>query len=788
MSIDPKLVAAGALSAAAAAYACGLLPSAPQPSALPTESGSLVLYVNGVQVTVPPHALHPRMTLLEFLREQMGLTGAKLSCNQGGCGACTVMLTSWDATSSAWEHRAVNGCLRPVLSCHGMSVTTTEGIGSRDTGFHPVQERIAACNGSQCGFCTPGQVMSLYSLLREKGDAPLSLESIEERFDGNICRCTGYRPIMTAAHTFAREGHAADRTDISNFSTKFEPYVASSEKPPPGSLKQGAPTSLSVIAQDVSWLKVCSINELNAARAAASAAGKSTALVVGNTKTGPYGKDNTTDIFIDISALPELSFRTASETEGVTVGAAVTITKLMSYLTENAALSPGSYEALVNHMKRVGNWQVRNVGCWAGNLTMAKTLKFASDLSTIFMGAGATLSVLYKGVQSTMSIYDYLWDEHDMDQLLLLAIQIPVLQPNEVFQTYRAAIRQNSAHALLNAAFRVTLSGGVVTDATLVYGLAQDRAVFAAEAEAALKGKPLDVAALSNVLDALDSFELIVESHYKTVYQPEGKESYRRSLVQSFMYKFFLHLMGDKAPASLASAAKLYERGVSSGKQTFKTVLPSDHSGSKPMPKIESREQAAGETIYHDDEGIGNCLHAAFVPCTQAPAIIVSIDTAEALSMPGVVAFVGAEDIAGNNTVAFAAPGQEELFVAVGEKGAGSSYVGQPLGCIVAKTRRQAEAAVESVKVTYASDPSKPGLYSLEDAIAAKSYQPGWEEPRTQAKGDVEAAIEAARKDVSGSVVVTGEFRIGGQSCVCTLFACERFLCVFFGALDLRTF
>jgi xanthine dehydrogenase iron-sulfur cluster and FAD-binding subunit A len=111
---------------------------------------------------------------------------------------------------------------------------------------------------------------------------------------------------------------------------------------------------------------------------------------------------------------------------------------------------------------------------------------------------------------------DYLWNEHDMDQLLVLSITIPTLQPNEVFQTYRAAIRQNSAHALLNAAFRVTLSDGVITDATLVYGLAQDRAVFATEAETALKGKPLDVATLSNALDALDSFEMIVESHYKT--------------------------------------------------------------------------------------------------------------------------------------------------------------------------------------------------------------------------------------------------------------------------------
>jgi abscisic-aldehyde oxidase len=118
------------------------------------------------------------------------------------------------------------------------------------------------------------------------------------------------------------------------------------------------------------------------------------------------------------------------------VGAAVTISKLIALLSDNAALST-SFDTLVKHMKRVGNWQVRNVGCWAGNLTMAKTLKFASDLSTIFMGANATLSVLYQGKECRMTVKEYLWGAHDMDQLLVLSIAIPKLTEGESFQTYR---------------------------------------------------------------------------------------------------------------------------------------------------------------------------------------------------------------------------------------------------------------------------------------------------------------------------------------------------------------
>ena len=764
----------GAAAAAGAAFAfCGGAAKPEAPTAVP--SASVVFYVNGVQVSALPHEVHPRMTLLEFLRENLKLTGTKLSCNQGGCGACTVTLTSWEESAGKWEHRAINACLRPVLSCDGMAITTSEGIGSNETGFHPVQERIAACNGSQGGFCTPGQVMSMYSLLREKGNEALSLIEIEERFDGNICRCTGYRPIMTAAHTFAAEG-GRDRTDVANFSTKFAPYVASSEKPPPAGARQASSPSLQVVTADAAWHRVASIAELESTRKAAIAAGKCTALVVGNTKTGPYGPNAAVDTFLDISRIPELNtVSSASDgpSKGITVGAAVSITKLCAHLQTHKNLS-ASFETLCAHMKRVANWQVRNVGSWAGNLTMAKTLKFASDLSTIFMGAGCTLRALYKGSEVTLSIYDYLWQEHDMDQLLLVSMHIPALADGEIFQTYRTALRQNSAHALLNAAFRVTVTGGTVTAATLVYGLAQDRAIFATAAQAALVGQAVaSPRTLSAVLGALEGSvinDLIVESHYKTVYQPEGKEGYRRSLVRSYFYKFFLHLMGDATPAALRSATKVYERGASSGKQVFKTKLPADHPGSRPMPKIEAKEQAAGETLFHDDEGNGDCLHAAFVPCTKAPAKIVSIDASAAFAMPGVVDFVTAEDIPGINSVAFAAPGHEELLVAAGDDGkqAGTSYVGQPIGVIVAKSRREAEAATEAVQVVYAT--SEPGIYSLEDAIAAKSF---YGEVKEKTKGDVAAQFAQAAKAAT-SVVISGELRIGGQS----HFAMEKNICL----------
>lgn len=159
---------------------------------------SLFVYVNGVKKTLAN--VEPETTLLDYLRST-GLTGTKLGCGEGGCGACTVTVSSFDPQTKKIVHRPVNACLAPLCSLDSCHVTTVEGIGSVPMaapksgkigsradkgGLHPVQQRIANFHGSQCGFCTPGIVMSMYTLLQNK-QAP-SLEEVEEAWDGNLCR------------------------------------------------------------------------------------------------------------------------------------------------------------------------------------------------------------------------------------------------------------------------------------------------------------------------------------------------------------------------------------------------------------------------------------------------------------------------------------------------------------------------------------------------------------------------------------------------------------------------
>ncbi|KAJ2844061.1 hypothetical protein IWW36_005325, partial [Coemansia brasiliensis] len=165
----------------------------------PQFSSSILFYLNGSRRVIDDVDLD--MTLLQYLRST-GMTSVKLGCGEGGCGACTVMVSSYDSVTNKPRHYTANACLFPLYAVDGLHIVTVEGLGN-STNPHQIQLRLATLHSFQCGFCTSGFVMSLYVLLRNNPQ-PTELE-IEECFDGNLCRCTGYRPILDAAKTFAKD-------------------------------------------------------------------------------------------------------------------------------------------------------------------------------------------------------------------------------------------------------------------------------------------------------------------------------------------------------------------------------------------------------------------------------------------------------------------------------------------------------------------------------------------------------------------------------------------------------
>ncbi|MEO7549277.1 MAG: 2Fe-2S iron-sulfur cluster-binding protein, partial [Ramlibacter sp.] len=140
----------------------------------------------------------PDRTLLEVLREDLGATGTKEGCGEGDCGACTVVLG--EKAGDGMRYRAINSCIRLAHSIDGMALWTVEDLAAADGTLHPAQQAMVQCHGSQCGFCTPGFVMSLFGMYQNHvcKDRTIQRELAREELSGNLCRCTGYRPILDA--------------------------------------------------------------------------------------------------------------------------------------------------------------------------------------------------------------------------------------------------------------------------------------------------------------------------------------------------------------------------------------------------------------------------------------------------------------------------------------------------------------------------------------------------------------------------------------------------------------
>ena len=154
------------------------------------------------------HDVPPTRTLLEVLREDLNSTATKEGCNEGDCGACTVVLG--EAQGSRIQYRAVNSCIRLAHAIHGLALWTAEDLASPDGTLHPVQQALVQNHASQCGFCTPGFAMSLFGLYQNQvgQGVPITREQAQEALSGNLCRCTGYQHIVQAVMQVAMQGDA----------------------------------------------------------------------------------------------------------------------------------------------------------------------------------------------------------------------------------------------------------------------------------------------------------------------------------------------------------------------------------------------------------------------------------------------------------------------------------------------------------------------------------------------------------------------------------------------------
>jgi xanthine dehydrogenase/oxidase len=601
-------------------------------------ANQITFWINGRKTVVDQP--DPRTLLLDYLRsDDVGLTGTKKVCAQGGCGACTVTLSRWDCAAQRIVQIGINACLRPLCAVDGMAITTIEGIGSTATKLSPVQYQVAVDNGSQCGYCTPGWVMSMHAYLVAHPHAILTQLEVENLFDGNLCRCTGFRPILYAMRHFAGDWGPADEKG----SMRCEPWPSYNAKTgrgliplrlpnepneiPPGIRQPPAP--LYVAQRGYTWRRILSLSELKSRMAAFDVAPR---LVAGNTSIGIYGEPAQDVTFgppfhrLDINAIPELH-GIVQDAAGIVVGALTTYTELLEYLDASMPAMPEAHrrglQPIYYMAKRTAGRIVRDAATLGGNTMLVVShveegTPFPSDMFTALCMADASLEFTCAGWSGSkrLKVLDFAaaWqNESELRRgVILERYLVPWAKPEAFCRTYKVALREVNAHSIVNAGMRIAFdSKQKVSAAAIVFGGIGPIAFHAQALESWLIGRTWDGSTLSGALrrvrdEVLRRIEASAQ-RMKSVPDEGFTASYRTHLAESFFYQFYIWVAEQVAPGTivpaLQSAGIRYERPVSRGTQTYQKY-EDEYPVNKPYIKAEAFMQAAGEAIYTHDESL----------------------------------------------------------------------------------------------------------------------------------------------------------------------------------------
>ncbi|XP_059486225.1 uncharacterized protein LOC132202920 isoform X2 [Neocloeon triangulifer] len=716
-----------------------------EPVAVTGSTDEVTFTINGKTYKVD--ATLPQDTSLNtFIRDVANLKGTKYMCQEGGCGACIVSATIEHPISKQRETKAVNSCLVRVFSCHGWEVRTVEGIGDRQKGYHKTQAQLAKFNGTQCGFCSPGMVMNMYSLL-EGGKAP-TMADVENAFGGNICRCTGYRPILDAFKALASnatpqlKAACADIEDIYKICPKTNEQCS-------GTCRD-VPKSVALRSDGVTWRTVTSIAEL---REALTNVGEVPyKLVAGNTAEGVYRSEGIM-AYIDLNGVPELR-AIDKKADKITLGANVNLTEAMQFFNSVTDKGFTYLKQLGTHIDWIANVPVRNVGTLAGNLSIKHSHhEFPSDIFTSFEAAGAKLNIMdASGDVKKVTLVDYL--VLDMTKKFIHSIEFSPKGENTRFRTFKITPRAQNAHAYVNAGFcfefENTSSWKVVGQPRIVIGGINPEFTHATNIETFLTGKSLTenstiAAALAELGRQLLPDRVL----------PDASVEYRKNLAQALFYKFVLGLDSSKVSAAHKSGGDNLVRPLSSGKQDFdtdKSLYPLNEA----VPKIEAIAQCSGEAEYVNDiPTIPGELHAAFVLTTISTGTISNIDATEALALPGVTTFLKHTDLEKYNTFTpkdFGYVEEEEILCSGTIK-----YAGQAVGLVVAETRDIALKAADLVKVEYKTSATLKPVLDIAEVLHHAGNRIHAE------KTDAPAATTNGEAEVQAAKVVKGEFEIPKQ-------------------------
>ena len=456
------------------------------------------------------HALDPNLTVLNYLREHLGKSGTKEGCASGDCGACTVVVGELHTDGQGTEqirYRSLNSCLTFVSSLHGKQLISVEDLKHQGQ-LHSVQQAMVECHGSQCGFCTPGFVMSLFAL-QKNSDAPDS-QKAHEALAGNLCRCTGYRPILAAAE------QACCNKPQDQFDSRQADTITR--------LKAIAPTQTGELNSGdkrcLVPLTVADLADLYDAYPQARLLAGGTDLALEVTQF-----HRTLPVMIYVGNIEEMK-RIESFDDRLEIGAATSLSDCYSALNHE-------YPDFGELLHRFASLQIRNQGTLGGNIGNASPI---GDSPPLLIALGAQIVLCKGNTRRTLALEDYFIDYRvtaRQDSEFIEKIIVPKGVP--LFRAYKVSKRLDDDISAVCAAFNLKMTNGVIDDARVAFGGMAATPKRAKNCEAVLNGATWNSATVEKACAAL-------AEDFTPLSDFRASKEYRLLSAQNLLRKYFIEL------------------------------------------------------------------------------------------------------------------------------------------------------------------------------------------------------------------------------------------------------
>ncbi len=451
----------------------------------------------------------PNQTLLNYIRYDLKRTGTKEGCAEGGCGACTVVLG--ELKNNKIHYKAINSCISFTPILHGKQLIVVENLISKNGSYHPVQEAMVKYHASQCGFCTPGFVMSIFAMFKSK--YKINEENIKDAISGNLCRCTGYRPIIDAAKNIKK-----------NKSDEFGRYNQETIK----LFKKIHPESLIIYNNTKKYFAPKTIRELKKI----IQKNPNSDFLSGGTDLSLRVTKNRQEInkIIDLNSIQELNFIKVKNNQ-IIIGSTTPLIKVEKFILKY-------YPDFKNILKRYGSVQIRNLGTIGGNIATASPI---GDTLPLLLCLNAKIIVQTKKGNKQIFLNNF-FTGYRKTRLkkneFIRSIIIPIYKKHK-FRAYKISKRFDDDISSVCASFNIKIINQKIDDITIAYGGMSEIPKRAKNCEKFLKDSKFS----EEIFKKAKSF---LKKDFNPISDMRASKTYRLEIAENLLIKFFLETKLNK--------------------------------------------------------------------------------------------------------------------------------------------------------------------------------------------------------------------------------------------------